>query len=89
MARVPVDAAIVAQCRRVADSIAKDVQGFIDAHTTVGVERTVARSLGVTGADGEGTPLVVTAAWTPHRIAVARLRSSIHGTTTSEERVAA
>ncbi|MFO0613991.1 MAG: lysine 5,6-aminomutase subunit alpha [Polyangiaceae bacterium] len=58
MARVPVDDEIVRECRRLADGIAKDVQGFIDGHTTVGVERTVARSLGVTGADGEGTPLV-------------------------------
>lgn len=58
MAKVPVDPKIVEECRQFAADIADDVQGFIDRHTTVGVERTVARALGVTGADGEGTPLV-------------------------------
>ncbi len=57
MARVPVDDAAVEACRAAAAEIADDVQRFIDSHTTVGVERTVARAYGVTGADGEGTPL--------------------------------
>jgi beta-lysine 5,6-aminomutase alpha subunit len=58
MARVPVDAAVVDACRGFAAEIADDVQRFIDTHTTVGVERTVARAYGVVGADAEGTPLV-------------------------------
>ena len=58
MARVPVDQASVDACRAAAADIADDVQRFIDTHTTVGVERTVARAYGVVGADSEGTPLV-------------------------------
>ena len=58
MARVPVDSESVARCRALASDIADDVQAFIDAHTSVGVERTVARAYGIVGADGEGTPLV-------------------------------
>ena len=57
MATVPVDPAAVDACRGFAADIADDVQRFIDTHTTVGVERTVARAYGVVGADGEGTPL--------------------------------
>lgn len=57
MAKVPVDASKVARCRELAEDIAKDVQSTIDTHTTVGVERTVARAYGVEGADAEGTPL--------------------------------
>jgi beta-lysine 5,6-aminomutase alpha subunit len=51
------DPALVAECRAFAADIADDVQRFIDRHTTVGVERTVARAYGVVGADAEGTPL--------------------------------
>src|SRR5258708_39653601 len=58
MARVPMDVEAVARCRALASEIARDVQAFIDAHTSVGVERTVARAYGIVGADGEGTPLV-------------------------------
>ncbi|MEO7112793.1 MAG: lysine 5,6-aminomutase subunit alpha [Polyangiaceae bacterium] len=58
MALVPVDSSIVAHCRELAGSIAKDVQTTIDSHTTVGVERTVARAYGIVGANAEGTPLV-------------------------------
>ena len=57
MATVPVDLAAVDACRASAADIADDVQRFIDRHTTVGVERTVARAYGVVGADAEGTPL--------------------------------
>src|SRR5215212_4499759 len=57
MATVPVDPRIVDACRAFASDIADDVQRFIDGHTTVGVERTVARAYGVIGADAEGTPL--------------------------------
>src|SRR5271155_351144 len=57
MARPPADPAAIAACRAFAAEIADDVQRFIDHHTTVGVERTVARAYGVVGADAEGTPL--------------------------------
>lgn len=58
MPRLPIDPRIVASCRALAADIATDVQDFIDAHTTVGVERTVARAYGVEGADDQGRPLV-------------------------------
>ncbi len=57
MATVPVDTALVRDCRAFAAQIADDVQHYIDRHTSVGVERTVARAYGVAGADHEGTPL--------------------------------
>lgn len=57
MAKVPIDQANVDTCRAAAREIADDVQHFIDRHTTVGVERTVARAYGVAGADPQGTPL--------------------------------
>ena len=57
MAKVPIDQAKVDTCRTAASRIADDVQRFIDQHTTVGVERTVARAYGVTGAAPQGTPL--------------------------------
>ncbi|HEX4448429.1 MAG TPA: lysine 5,6-aminomutase subunit alpha, partial [Polyangiaceae bacterium] len=43
MAAVPVDSAQVARCRALAGEIADDVQRYIDAHTTAGVERTILR----------------------------------------------
>ena len=49
---------VVDECRRLAASIADDVQNFIDKHTTVGVERTVARAFGIEGVDDQGIPLV-------------------------------
>ncbi len=57
MARLAVDTEKVARCRALAAGIAGDVQSTIDAHTSVGLERTVARAYGVEGADGDGTPL--------------------------------
>jgi beta-lysine 5,6-aminomutase alpha subunit len=60
MAHVPIDESTVSRCRELASAIADDVQRFIDAHTSVGVERTIARALGVTGIDDQGVPLVNT-----------------------------
>jgi beta-lysine 5,6-aminomutase alpha subunit len=60
MAEVPVDQKKVDRCRELASGIADDIQQYIAAHTTVGVERTMARAFGVQGADDEGTPLVNT-----------------------------
>lgn len=47
----------VNKARLCAQKIAKDVQGFIDKHTTVTVERTVCRLLGIDGIDEYGVPL--------------------------------
>jgi beta-lysine 5,6-aminomutase alpha subunit len=58
MAKVPVDDRVVDSCREMASNVADDVQRFIDAHTTVGVERTTARAYGVEGLDDQGAPLV-------------------------------
>jgi beta-lysine 5,6-aminomutase alpha subunit len=48
----------VAACRALASHVADDVQRYIDAHTSVGVERTIARAFGVEGVDDQGIPLV-------------------------------
>ena len=61
MATVPMDSRKVARCRALAAEIASDVQRYIDAHTTVGVERTILRAYGADGVDDQGAPLVNTA----------------------------
>jgi beta-lysine 5,6-aminomutase alpha subunit len=61
MAQVAVDTTKVARCRELAARIADDVQGYIDRHTSVGVERTILRALGADGIDDQGVPLVNTA----------------------------
>jgi beta-lysine 5,6-aminomutase alpha subunit len=61
MGTVPMDLAKVARCRTLAGEIADDVQRYIDAHTTVGVERTILRAYGADGVDDQGVPLVNTA----------------------------
>ncbi len=58
MATVPMDVRTVAACRAIAAEIADDVQRYIDAHTSVGVERTILRAFGVDGVDDQGAPLV-------------------------------
>lgn len=60
MDRLPIDERKVDDCRALARAIALDVQRFIDAHTTVSIERTVLRAYGVEGADPDGVPLVNT-----------------------------
>lgn len=57
MAHLPIDERKVQLGREFASKIAAEVQQFIDAHTTVGVERTVCRALGVQGVDEQGIPL--------------------------------
>lgn len=52
------DARKVARCRELAGEIADDVQRYIDAHTTVGVERTILRAYGAEGVNDDGVPLV-------------------------------
>jgi beta-lysine 5,6-aminomutase alpha subunit len=61
MATVPMDAHKVARCRELAADIADEVQRYIGAHTTVGVERTILRAYGADGVDDQGAPLVNTA----------------------------
>jgi beta-lysine 5,6-aminomutase alpha subunit len=58
MLRVPMDEKKVARCRELAAAVAEDVQGYIDSHTSVGVERTILRAYGVDGVDDQGAPLV-------------------------------
>ncbi len=58
MHALPIDQAVVDECRKLAASVAEGVQQFIDAHTTVSIERTVLRAYGVDGADADGIPLV-------------------------------
>src|SRR2546423_7097991 len=58
MQPLPIDPGVVDECRRLAAEIAEGVHRFIDAHTTVSIERTVLRAYGIDGADAEGQPLV-------------------------------
>ncbi|MCA1663857.1 MAG: lysine 5,6-aminomutase subunit alpha, partial [Myxococcales bacterium] len=55
---LPIDDSVVDECRALAGDIAAGVQRFIDAHTTVSIERTVLRAYGIDGANAEGVPLV-------------------------------
>lgn len=48
---------VVEKARQHAKNIALDTQDFIDKHTTVAVERTVCRLLGIDGVDEVGVPL--------------------------------
>lgn len=52
-----IDPVQVDACRQIAAKIAADVDGFIRARSTVAVERTVARFLGVDGIDSDYMPL--------------------------------
>ncbi|KAB3540945.1 D-lysine 5,6-aminomutase subunit alpha [Alkaliphilus pronyensis] len=54
ISKLKLDAKAIEMARNAAGSIAEDVQNFIDQHTTVAVERTIARLLGIDGVvDGE------------------------------------
>jgi beta-lysine 5,6-aminomutase alpha subunit len=55
--KLDLDPGVVAACRAAARQIADGVAGRIAGHTTVSVERTVARMLGVDGANELGAPL--------------------------------
>src|SRR5215813_9935486 len=58
--QLPIDPAVVEECRALAAEVAAGVHGFIDHHTTSSIERTVLRAYGVQGADPNGVPLVNT-----------------------------
>ncbi|MBI9014143.1 MAG: lysine 5,6-aminomutase subunit alpha [Clostridiales bacterium] len=57
MNKLNLDFNLVAEARQSAKVIADDIQGMIDLHTTVSVERTVLRLLGVDGIDDIDRPL--------------------------------
>lgn len=57
MSKLNLDFDLVADARKSAKVIADDIQGMIDLHTTVAVERTVLRLLGVDGVDDIERPL--------------------------------
>jgi len=56
-AKLDLDEGIVLACRAAAERISADVSLRIDGRTTVSVERTVLRHLGLEGAGEEGVPL--------------------------------
>ena len=58
LVKIQVDEELVSGCRAMAADIATEVQGFIDVHTSVGVERTVARAYGIEGLSGDCAPTV-------------------------------
>ena len=47
----------IVRARELARAAAMGVQAFIDRHTTVSIERTVLRLLGIAGAGTRGAPL--------------------------------
>ncbi|MCR3761357.1 lysine 5,6-aminomutase subunit alpha [Clostridium felsineum] len=55
--KLNLDFQTVKKAREAAHNIAIDVQNFIDKHTTVSVERTVCRLMGIDGVNEEGIPL--------------------------------
>ncbi|MHB1392709.1 MAG: lysine 5,6-aminomutase subunit alpha [Clostridia bacterium] len=57
MSDLNLDRKQIDSARESARSIAEDMQKFIDIHTTIAVERTIARLLGVDGVNDVGTPL--------------------------------
>src|SRR3954454_25402536 len=57
MAQIFVEPSQIEKARDLARSAANGVQSFIDRHTTVSIERTVLRLLGISGAGTRGAPL--------------------------------
>ena len=47
----------VEKAREIAKIIASDTQKFIDKHSTISIERTICRLLGIDGIDEFGVPL--------------------------------
>lgn len=54
--KVGIDREKVVYARSLAKNIAQDVQSFVGNYTTVAVERTIARLLGMDGVNGDGVP---------------------------------
>lgn len=57
MSKLNLNPQVIESARNSARSIADDMQGFIDRHTTVTIERTICRFLGIDGVDDIGKPL--------------------------------
>lgn len=57
MPHIPLDKNQVRRVKKLAGEIAGQVQGFIDRHSSVSVERALLRLYGVDGVDSDGTPL--------------------------------
>lgn len=57
MSKLNLNQSTIDKARESASHIAKEIQSFIDMHTTVAVERTIARLMGIDGVDEFGTPL--------------------------------
>lgn len=55
--KINLNLSLVEKARQSARNIAKDTQEFIDKNTTVAVERTICRLLGIDGVDEFGVPL--------------------------------
>ncbi|PKK97566.1 MAG: D-lysine 5,6-aminomutase subunit alpha [Tenericutes bacterium HGW-Tenericutes-3] len=58
MSKLNLDINQISACRKHATNIANQVQTFIDLHSTVSVERSILRLLGVDGINDFGVPLV-------------------------------
>jgi len=56
--RIKLDSKLVQRAKDLAEKITDDIQRIIDSHSTVSVERTILRLLGVEGVVNEGIPLV-------------------------------
>lgn len=54
--QIPIDRALVDDARRLAEAIVAPVMHYIRAHSTVSVERSALRLMGVDGTDAEGVP---------------------------------
>src|SRR5262249_57064045 len=57
VAQLFVEPGKVVRARELAAQAARGVQSFIDRHSTVAIERTVLRLLGIAGAGARGAPL--------------------------------
>jgi beta-lysine 5,6-aminomutase alpha subunit len=57
MGKLNLDENLINRGRQAARRIAEDTQSFIDIHSTIAVERTIARLYGVDGVDDAGVPL--------------------------------
>jgi beta-lysine 5,6-aminomutase alpha subunit len=55
---LPLDRAVVARCRALADQVTAQVLEFVQRHTTVSIERTVLRLFGFHDASARGIPFV-------------------------------
>ncbi len=55
--KLTLDDRTIQDCRNFASSVADEILSLIDGHTTVTVERTIARFLDIDGVNSQGVPL--------------------------------